>query len=232
VDKEISIQCLHLVEELSSLHQLEDQKVVLVALAKADQLDDIRVVRSSHNLYLFENVGALNYGVRKVSAVVNAIYQAQSLKRDEEKSLQTPRSRVKERFAWNSDTNLRNSGPLLEVGVQVLIAGLCVRTEGGEHGGRRKELGKEQETISHLISVLSAFSVSSPSRIEAKSIRRLASCRASGRGHGARTNTKRKRIFSRPMSPRQVYSCLEIPPEGRIRTMKKYEKDLDSLEWR
>jgi hypothetical protein len=91
VDKEISIQCLHLVEELSSLHQLEDQKVVLVALAKADQLDDIRVVRSSHNLYLFENVGALNYGVRKASAIVNAIYQAQSLKRDEEKSSQTPK---------------------------------------------------------------------------------------------------------------------------------------------
>jgi hypothetical protein len=78
-------------EELSSLHQLEDQKVVLVALAKADQFDDIRVVRSSHNLYLFENVGALNYGVRKASAIVNAIYQAQSLKRDEEKSSQTPK---------------------------------------------------------------------------------------------------------------------------------------------
>ena len=167
-----------------------------------------------------------------MSAIVYAAYQAKSLKRDEEKSSQTLRTRGKGRFVRDSDTNLRNSGPLLEVGVQVLIAGLCVRREGGEHGGRRKELGKEQETISHLISVLSAFSVSSPSRIEAKSIRRLASCRASGREHGARTNTKRKRIFSRPMSPRQVYSCLEIPPEGRIRTTKKYEKDLDSLEWR
>lgn len=79
MDKSTSIQCLHLVEELSTLHQLEDQEVVLIALAKADQLDDVRVVRSSHNLYLFENVGALNYGVRKVSAIVNAMYQAQSL---------------------------------------------------------------------------------------------------------------------------------------------------------
>ena len=224
MDKKASIQCLHLVEELSSLHQLEDQEVVLVALAKADQLDDVRVVRSSHNLDLFENVGALNHERREVSAIVDAAYQAQSLKRDEEKSSQTLRSRVKGRFVWDSDTNLRNSGPLLEVGVQVLVAGLCVRTEGDEHGGRRKGLGKEQETISHLISVLSVFSVSSPSRIKAKSIRRLASCRASGRGHRARTNTKRKRIFSRPMSPRQVYSCLEIPPEGRPRTMKKFVK--------
>lgn len=33
---------------------------MLVALAKADQLDDVRVVRPSHNLDLFENVGALN----------------------------------------------------------------------------------------------------------------------------------------------------------------------------
>jgi hypothetical protein len=88
-----------------------------------------------------------------VSAIVYAAYQAKSLKRDEEKSSQTLRTRGKGRFVRDSDTNLRNSGPLLEVGVQVLVAGLCIRTEGGEYGGGRKGLGKEQETISHLISI-------------------------------------------------------------------------------
>jgi hypothetical protein len=51
---------LHLVEQLSSLHQLQDQKVVLIALAKADQLDDVGVVGSSHDLNLLEDVRTLH----------------------------------------------------------------------------------------------------------------------------------------------------------------------------
>jgi hypothetical protein len=112
------------VEELSSLHELEDQKVVLVALAKADQLDNVRVVRSSHDLDFLENVGALiSQIVRDVSHHV-ALYQTQSLKRDEEKSSQTLESRAERGLYGGSETNLRNSGSLLKVGVQVLVTGL------------------------------------------------------------------------------------------------------------
>lgn len=38
---------------------LEDQEIVLLALEEADELDDSRVIDTSHNLDLFEDVGAL-----------------------------------------------------------------------------------------------------------------------------------------------------------------------------
>jgi hypothetical protein len=46
-------------EKLSSLHQLEDEEVMLIALAEADQLDDVGVIRSSHDLHLLQDVGTL-----------------------------------------------------------------------------------------------------------------------------------------------------------------------------
>ena len=38
---------------------LKDQEVELVALGKADELDDIWVIDASHDLDLFEDVGSL-----------------------------------------------------------------------------------------------------------------------------------------------------------------------------
>lgn len=58
------------------------------------------------------------------------------------KSSQTLVSQCGDMFKGESDTNLRNSRPLLEVGVQVLVARLSVRklfrVERARHMARRK----------------------------------------------------------------------------------------------
>ena len=44
---------------MPKLLTFKDQEVKLVALGKADELDDVWVIDTSHDLYLFEDVGSL-----------------------------------------------------------------------------------------------------------------------------------------------------------------------------
>ena len=48
-------------EELSTFHEFKYQKVVLFTLAKADQLDDVGMIGTTHDLNLFEDVGTLEW---------------------------------------------------------------------------------------------------------------------------------------------------------------------------
>lgn len=47
-------------EKLASRTELENDVVVLTRLGEVNELDDIRVVELSHNLYFFEDVCSLS----------------------------------------------------------------------------------------------------------------------------------------------------------------------------
>jgi len=47
------------VEELTTRAELKDNVVVLTSLRELDKLDDVGVIKLTHDLDLFEDVGAL-----------------------------------------------------------------------------------------------------------------------------------------------------------------------------
>lgn len=108
---------------------------MLVALAEADQLNDIRVIGSTHDLNFFEDVCALHRW--KQDETSQSICHDNGRRKNEE-GLGLGREHCNQRPPYSPDmagrwwgrrwgnkktaTNLRNPRPFLEVWIQVLVA--------------------------------------------------------------------------------------------------------------